>query len=84
MDELREAGYWCVGLAEEGERSLGELDLSGRTALVLGNEGDGMRHLTRQKCDELAHLPTRGPIGSLNVSNAAAVALYEVRKQKAS
>jgi 23S rRNA (guanosine2251-2'-O)-methyltransferase len=81
LDELREAGYWCVGLAEEGEKNLGDLDLSGRTVLVLGAEGEGLRHLTRQKCDELARLPTQGPIESLNVSNAAAVALYEVRKQ---
>ncbi len=81
LDELREAGYWCIGLAEEGEKNLGDLDLSGRTAMVLGAEGEGLRHLTRQKCDELAKLPTQGPIGSLNVSNAAAVALYEARRQ---
>jgi 23S rRNA (guanosine2251-2'-O)-methyltransferase len=82
LDELQEAGYWRVGLAEEGEKQLSELDLSGRTVLVLGAEGEGMRALTRKKCDELARLPTGGPIGSLNVSNAAAVALYEVRRQK--
>jgi 23S rRNA (guanosine2251-2'-O)-methyltransferase len=81
IDDLREAGYWCVGLAEEGEKNLGDHDLSGRTVLILGAEGDGLRHLTRQKCDELARLPTGGAIGSLNVSNAAAVALYEVRRQ---
>ncbi|MFA4995504.1 MAG: 23S rRNA (guanosine(2251)-2'-O)-methyltransferase RlmB [Bdellovibrionales bacterium] len=81
LDDLREAGYWCVGLAEEGEKNLNDLDLSGRTVLVLGAEGEGLRHLTRQKCDELARLPTQGPVGSLNVSNAAAVAMYEVRKQ---
>jgi len=81
LDDLREAGYWCVGLAEEGAKTLGELDMSGRTVLVLGAEGDGLRHLTRQKCDELARLPTGGPVGSLNVSNAAAIALYEVRRQ---
>jgi len=82
LDELREGGYWCVGLAEEGKRELGACDLSGRTAIVLGAEGEGLRQLTRKKCDELARLPTGGPIGSLNVSNAAAVALYEVRRQK--
>ena len=82
LDELREAGYWCVGLAEEGERNLSALDLTGRTVLVLGAEGEGLRQLTRKKCDELARLPTGGAIGSLNVSNAAAVGLYEVRRQK--
>lgn len=82
LDELQQAGYWCVGLAEEGEKELSQLDLSGRTVIVLGNEGEGLRQLTRKKCDELAKLPTGGPIGSLNVSNAAAVALYEIRRQK--
>jgi 23S rRNA (guanosine2251-2'-O)-methyltransferase len=82
LDQLREAGYWCVGLAEEGGKNLSALDLTGRTLLVLGAEGDGLRQLTRKKCDELARLPTGGAIGSLNVSNAAAVALYEVRRQK--
>ncbi|MBV8061361.1 MAG: 23S rRNA (guanosine(2251)-2'-O)-methyltransferase RlmB [Alphaproteobacteria bacterium] len=82
MDELQQAGYWCVGLAEEGERDLAELDLTGRTVLVMGAEGDGLRQLTRKKCDELARLPTGGEIGSLNVSNAAAVALYEWKRQK--
>jgi 23S rRNA (guanosine2251-2'-O)-methyltransferase len=82
LDELQEAGYWRVGLAEEGTKQLSALDLSGRTVLVLGAEGEGLRQLTRKKCDELARLPTTGAIGSLNVSNAAAVALYEARRQK--
>lgn len=82
LDDLQQAGYWSVGLAEEGEKDLGMLDLTGRTVLVLGAEGEGLRQLTRKKCDELARLPTGGAIGSLNVSNAAAVALYEVRRQK--
>lgn len=84
LDELQQAGYWSVGLAEEGERDLAALDLSGRTVLVLGAEGEGLRQLTRKKCNELARLPTGGELGSLNVSNAAAVALYEVRRQKKS
>lgn len=83
IEELQKAGYWCVGLAEEAERDLSQCDLTGgRTALILGAEGEGLRQLTRKKCDELARLPTGGPIGSLNVSNAAAVALYEIRRQK--
>lgn len=83
LTTLQKAGYWCVGLAEQGERDLGALDLTGKTALVLGAEGEGLRRLTRENCDELARLPTGGNIGSLNVSNAAAVALYEARRQRA-
>ena len=82
IDQLRNAGFWCVGLAEEGKRNLAELDLTGPTAIILGAEGEGLRRLTRERCDELARLPTQDPIGSLNVSNAAAVALYEARRQK--
>ncbi len=82
LEQLREAGFWCVGLAEEGTKALHDHDLSGATALVLGAEGDGLRRLTRERCDALAHLPTQGAIGSLNVSNAAAVALYEARQQQ--
>ena len=82
IEELQQAGYWCVGLAEEAERDLSACDLTGRTALLCGAEGEGLRQLTRKKCDELARLPSSGPIASLNVSNAAAVALYEVRRQK--
>ncbi|MBP7253193.1 MAG: 23S rRNA (guanosine(2251)-2'-O)-methyltransferase RlmB [Alphaproteobacteria bacterium] len=82
LAELRDAGFWCVGLAEEGEKPLGEHDLSGATALVLGAEGEGLRRLTRERCDALALLPTQGAISSLNVSNAAAIALYEAKRQR--
>lgn len=72
----QESGFWCVGLAEEGADPLHSLDLSGRTALVMGAEGEGLRRLTRETCDLLAHLPTLAPIRSLNVSAAAAIALH--------
>ncbi|MGQ9367788.1 23S rRNA (guanosine(2251)-2'-O)-methyltransferase RlmB [Azospirillum sp. ST 5-10] len=82
LGELRDAGFWCVGLDESGARTLAELDLGGRTAVVLGAEGAGLRRLTRERCDAIARLPTGGPVGSLNVSNAAAVALYEVARRR--
>ncbi|HYC13981.1 MAG TPA: 23S rRNA (guanosine(2251)-2'-O)-methyltransferase RlmB [Stellaceae bacterium] len=82
LDLLKEAGFWSVGLEESGEKMIAELDLGGRVALVLGAEGEGLRRLTRERCDFLARLPTSGPIASLNVSNAAAIALYEVARRR--
>ncbi len=78
LEQLKEAGFFCIGLAEEGKETLAQMNLTGKTALVMGAEGAGLRRLVAQNCDALAHLPTRPPIGSLNVSNAAAVALYEL------
>lgn len=83
IDALKEAGFWCAGLAAEASQTLAEARLSGRVALVLGSEGEGLRRLTRERCDILVRLPTGGPIGHLNVSNAAAVALYELARDAA-
>jgi 23S rRNA (guanosine2251-2'-O)-methyltransferase len=80
IDRLKTAGFWCIGLDEQAERPLAELKLEGRIALVLGGEGEGMRRLTRERCDLVARLPTSGAIASLNVSNAAAIALYELMR----
>lgn len=74
--ELQEAGFLCLGLAEEGQTELAAERPAERVAIALGAEGDGLRRLTRERCDRLVRLPTRPPIGSLNVSNAAAVALF--------
>jgi 23S rRNA (guanosine2251-2'-O)-methyltransferase len=82
LDQIKEAGFWSIGLEESAEKTLAELDLGGRVALVLGAEGEGLRRLTRERCDFLARLPTSGPIASLNVSNAAAIALYEVARRR--
>ncbi len=82
IDQLKAASFWTVALAESGARHLHEVDLSGRTALILGSEGDGIRRLTGERSDEIAKLPTGGPVGSLNVSTAAAVALYEVARRR--
>jgi len=76
LEQLKRAGFWTLGLDEDAKEILGTLDLPPRIALVLGGEGAGMRRLTREHCDFLVRLPTRPAMPSLNVSNAAAVALY--------
>lgn len=78
IDELKELGFEVIGLDGDGDTSLPDLKLSPRVALVLGAEGAGLRRLTREHCDLLARLPAAGQMKSLNVSNAAAVALYEL------
>ena len=83
IEGLKQAGFWCLGLAAEGEMTLAEAKPSGRIALILGAEGTGLRRLTREHCDQLLRLPTAGPIGQLNVSNAAAIALYELVRGQA-
>jgi len=76
LEALQEAGYFAIGLDERGEKTIAELQSYPKTVLVLGAEGDGLRRLVREQCDLLVRLPTQEPIASLNVSNAAAVALY--------
>ncbi len=78
IEALKEGGYRIVGLAEEGAEPLTAYADAAPIALALGAEGKGLRALTRSACDRLVHLPTAGPISSLNVSNAAAIALYHV------
>lgn len=78
LEEVAEAGYWRIGLAGEAEATLAEALPAGPVALVLGAEGEGMRHNIRQHCDALAKLPISEAMESLNVSNAAAIALYAV------
>jgi 23S rRNA (guanosine2251-2'-O)-methyltransferase len=78
LDRLKADGFWTLGLAGEAEASLADCDPGPRAVLVLGAEGSGLRRLTRERCDLLARLPTRPPIDQLNISSAAAVALYEL------
>lgn len=76
LDEMKSAGFAIVGLDGEGEEKIEALDWSQPTALVMGSEGKGLRDLTRKTCDLLARITTDDTIASLNVSNAAAVALH--------
>lgn len=78
LEELAEAGYWRIGLAGEAQATLAEALPAGPVALVLGAEGDGMRHNIAGHCDALARLPISEAMESLNVSNAAAIALYAI------
>lgn len=76
MEQMAEAGYWRIGLTGEADATLGEALPTGPVALVLGAEGDGMRQNISGHCDALARLPIGEAMESLNVSNAAAIALY--------
>ena len=76
LDEVAEAGFWRVGLTGHATQTLGQAMGTQRLAIVLGAEGEGMRQNTAAHCDELARLPISARVESLNVSNAAAVALY--------
>jgi len=78
LGHLKQRGFWILGLAGEANQELAAADPGGALVLVLGGEGRGLRRLTREACDLMACLPTRPPIDQLNVSNAAAVALYEL------
>ncbi|WP_443192938.1 23S rRNA (guanosine(2251)-2'-O)-methyltransferase RlmB [Novosphingobium sp. KACC 22771] len=83
LEEIAEAGYWRIGLAGEAEATLAQAMSAGPVALVLGAEGEGMRHNITQHCDALARLPISEAMESLNVSNAAAIALYAVATREA-
>ena len=78
LEEIAEAGYWRLGLAGEAQATIAEALPAGPVALVLGAEGEGMRHNIAAHCDSIARLPIDEAMESLNVSNAAAVALYAV------
>jgi len=84
LGELKERGYLLVGLDSTGDVDLSDIALTAPLALVLGAEGKGLRQLTRATCDRLARLDLPGKIKSLNVSNAAALALYVASRQLAS
>jgi 23S rRNA (guanosine2251-2'-O)-methyltransferase len=82
VEELKESGVWTVGLAGEGPESYDAIDFTLPSAIVLGAEGAGLRRLVRERCDRLAAIPMRGQVGSLNVSVAAGIVLFEAVRQR--
>jgi 23S rRNA (guanosine2251-2'-O)-methyltransferase len=82
VEELKAAGVWTVGLDAAAPMPYHEWDLTLPTALVLGAEGRGLRRLVKERCDTLATIPMRGRVGSLNVSAAAAIVLFEAVRQR--
>src|SRR5688572_216381 len=82
MRELKESGIWLIGAEQDAERELYALTINGPVAWVLGAEGEGMRRLTRENCDELARIPMAGTVESLNVSVSAGICLAETRRQR--
>jgi 23S rRNA (guanosine2251-2'-O)-methyltransferase len=84
LEEMGEMGFWRIALASEGDAPLSEATKPGDLAIVLGAEGTGIRRLVRERCDITASIPMAGAMESLNVSNAAAIAFYELAAGRAS
>jgi 23S rRNA (guanosine2251-2'-O)-methyltransferase len=82
VEELKEAGIWTVGLAGDAPQTYDKIDFRVPTALVLGAEGSGLRRLVRERCDMLVSIPMLGHVGSLNVSVATGVVLFEAVRQR--
>jgi len=82
LDQLAEKGFWRIALAGDGEQSIADAVPAGDVALVLGSEGAGIRRLVREHCEAAAFIPIAKTVESLNVSNAAAVALYELSRAR--
>jgi 23S rRNA (guanosine2251-2'-O)-methyltransferase len=84
IEQLKEANFWVIGLDEHAEKNYTEVDYKGRIAIVMGSEGTGLHELVRKRCDFVVSIPTSGPVGSLNVSVAAGIVLFEIVRQRRS
>src|SRR6516225_8222174 len=82
MEQLKEAGYWLIGLDERADKSYSEVDYTTPTGIVMGGEGSGLHELTRKRCDFVVSLPSTGPVKSLNVSVATGIVLFEALRQR--
>jgi len=83
IEELKQKGFWIVGADMSGAKRYDEVEYTGPIAVVVGNEGKGIRRLVKEKCDFLVRIPMYGKIGSLNASVAGALILYEVARARA-
>ncbi len=82
LEELKEAGVWTVGFVGEAAEAYDEADFTLPSAIVVGGEGEGLRRLTRERCDRLVRIPMGGSVQSLNVSVATGIALFEAARQR--
>jgi 23S rRNA (guanosine2251-2'-O)-methyltransferase len=82
LEELKELNVWTVGFVGDAAESYDRVDFTLPSAIVVGGEGEGLRRLTRERCDRLVRIPMRGTVDSLNVSVAAGVALFEAARQR--
>lgn len=82
MREIKDRNIWLIGTDDQAKQSIHQVDVKGSIAWVMGAEGEGMRRLTRETCDLLAHIPMLGSVESLNVSVATGICLYETVRQR--
>lgn len=82
LEDLKKQGFWVVGADPERGVAFQDVDLTGPVVIVIGDEGEGMAHLTRERCDSLVRIPMRGKVQSLNASVASAILLYELLRQR--
>ena len=82
LKALAKAGIWLIGTDDSASDNYTNIDMSGPICIVLGSEGNGLRHRTRELCDFVVSIPIEGYVGSLNVASAAAVCLFEARRQR--
>jgi len=82
LQSLKGSGYWVYGLAEEAGQSLYNVDFQGKVALLIGNEGEGIRPLVRKQCDAVISIPHYGGVASLNASVAGGIALFEAARRR--
>ena len=82
IDKLKSNGFWIVGTALEGSQDYRTIDYSGKIALIIGNEGNGISNIIRKNCDFLANIPMYGTTNSLNASVAAGIMIYEVVRNR--